>query len=448
MWLVEVGGLRIAFDPLLEPAHHGGVFETWPARRIDAEGLGADFVIVSHRHPDHFDVASLRALAAADPDSVLLSPDGLVVEVATRLGFRAARMVPPGTLVELSGARICTTPSNDELEFGALVEHDGLTAWNQVDSAPGNAVRIAEVVAAALGAVGRRGAAVDLAMLRWQPLREVAAALGEGTAFPFEDYDALLDEAAAVGARAVVPASAGIRHAEWCGELNAIVYPVSEARFRRDLSRRAPDTRVLEATLGARYRVVPGGTEVERDALPAWLELEAPAPDPRVPRPLQWPPLRDVHGEGAGEARARSVVDDWVRSRLAPALHAACARAAIAGDVLFALEVVFASASDAWTVRVGASGARVARELDPEWDVLDRASGSLLCDVIEGRRHWGDLLLSASLRGLSRAYRVDAHGLVPLPVAPLFVYHAISYEESVRRAVEHDVARCWSSARG
>ena len=26
MWLAEAGGVRLVFDPLLEAAHHGGVF--------------------------------------------------------------------------------------------------------------------------------------------------------------------------------------------------------------------------------------------------------------------------------------------------------------------------------------------------------------------------------------------------------------------------------------
>ncbi|MEJ7732858.1 MAG: MBL fold metallo-hydrolase [Polyangiaceae bacterium] len=449
MWLVDAGGLRIAFDPLLEASHHGGVFETFPGRRVDAAGLRPDFVVVSHRHPDHFDVASLRALAAADADTVLLSPDTLVVEAGRRLGFRTAHVVPPGTLVELPGVRMCTTPSVDAEECGALLGHAGVTVWNQVDSAPGDAARIAEVVAAALGAVGRPAAAsVDLAMLRWQPLREVAAALGETTAFPFDVYGALLDEAAAAGARAVVPAAAGVRHASWCGDLNGSVYPISEARFRADLSRRAPGTRVMAATLGGRYCVGPDGVELHEAPLPSWLDVAAPAPDPRAYLPLEWPPLRDAHGDGASEVRARRVVDDWVLSRLTPALRAAWSGAAAGVGLSFVLDVVFAGGRDAWTVRVDASGARVTRELDPEWDVLDRASGALLCDVIEGRRHWGDLLLSGSLRGLSRAYRVDAHGLIPLPVAPLFVYHAISYEESVRRAIEHQVGGRWSSPPG
>lgn len=447
MWFVEAAGLRLVFDPLLEARHHGGVFETWPRRRIDAAGLRPDFVFVSHRHPDHFDIPSLRAIADADADAVLLSPDALVVDAARRVGFRTAQTVAPGTVVALRGLRMCTTPSNDPDECGVLLEHEGGTAWNQVDSAPGDAASIALTTRAALGAVGRpAGARLDLGLLRWQPLRETAAPLGEGTLFPFELYGALLEEAAAAAARAVIPAAAGVRHAAWCGDLDATVFPISEARFRADLARRAPGTDVLAAVLGRRYRVGDGAVEVAADGTPSFMEVEpSDDADPRTHRPLDWPPLRDAHGGAAGEARARSVVDAWVTGRLAPAVHTAWRALRCQVDLAFVLEVVFVGGSDAWTLRAGPAGLRIARAFDPEWDVLDRASGTLLCDVIEGRRHWGDLLLSASLRGISRAYRVDRRGLAPLPVAPLFVYHALPYEQSVRNAVEHEV---WSSSRG
>jgi len=51
MWLAEVGQLRVLFDPLLSDAHHGDVFEVFPPRRIEAERLAADFIVLSHRHP-------------------------------------------------------------------------------------------------------------------------------------------------------------------------------------------------------------------------------------------------------------------------------------------------------------------------------------------------------------------------------------------------------------
>ena len=70
MALAEVSGLRLLFDPLLDDSHHGGVFEVFPPRRLDVEALRPDFVLISHRHPDHFDVRSLRRLSKLDPDTI------------------------------------------------------------------------------------------------------------------------------------------------------------------------------------------------------------------------------------------------------------------------------------------------------------------------------------------------------------------------------------------
>ncbi|MEZ4227625.1 MAG: MBL fold metallo-hydrolase [Polyangiaceae bacterium] len=68
MWLLELGmaSTRILFDPLLDDVHDAGLSRLVPARVLDREGLAPDFIVVSHRHPDHFDVDSLAWLARRD----------------------------------------------------------------------------------------------------------------------------------------------------------------------------------------------------------------------------------------------------------------------------------------------------------------------------------------------------------------------------------------------
>ncbi|MEQ9324729.1 MAG: hypothetical protein RIF41_36525, partial [Polyangiaceae bacterium] len=78
---------------LLGETHHGDVFELRPRRRIDEAALAADFVVVSHRHPDHFDVASLHRLAQLDRDSVVLTSDPLVERTARAVGFSTVARV-------------------------------------------------------------------------------------------------------------------------------------------------------------------------------------------------------------------------------------------------------------------------------------------------------------------------------------------------------------------
>jgi hypothetical protein len=441
MWLAEVGELRILFDPLLERAHHGGVFEVWPARRVRAAAMRADFVVVSHRHPDHFDPSSLRALADADADTVVLTADELVASVARRVGLRTVQVIGAGCRVDLHSARVFTTPSAtpDVVEWGAMIEAGGAVVWNQVDTALRGSADVRRVCALAAEALGAAAARPDLVLARWQPLLEVTGALGERTAFPLEAYTELLDQAAATQARALVPSSAGVRHARPYAAMNRAVYPVTEARWLRDVQRRMPSARALPALLGARYRVSSEGVELEPGVGADLVEVLQSDGDDRVYRPFELPPITDEDLGGRDVSAMRDIVGRWIERTLAPALLACYPATGARRPLRFVVEVVFSSARDAYTLEVSSHGARCARGLDADYDALNVIAGSMLFDVIEGRRHWGDPLLAGLYRASLRAYDVDEHGVRPLRVAATFLYHAISYEESILRALDWEL---------
>jgi hypothetical protein len=432
-WLCEAAGLRVLFDPLLGPHHHGGVFEVVPRRTLVAEALRPDFIMVSHRHPDHFDVPSLRRLIALDPEAVVVTPDALVAWAAERLGARTVRIVGAGQRLELDGVTIVTTPSIAPDEWGAVVATKDGAAWNQVDTVlrgPDEVQRVARRCAAEVGADR-----LALALVRWQPLLEVAAQLGHRTAFPYEDYAALLASAAATEARVVVPSAAGEAHVRMFGAMNARVFPVGERRFLRDLAGVAPEIRGLPCRLGAGYRV--RGGEVE------WVEgvaenllVRGDGEDPRRYAPLEFPPVFDPGLEDVPEAVQRAEVEAWVRGPLAAGLARVCVHW---GFLLkFVVELRFASAVDVYTLRVD-DGVVVARGFDEDWDGLNIAAGSLVWAVLQGRRNWGDVLLAGALRGCTRAYSVDEGRLRRLPIGELFVYHGLSYADSVERSVRREV---------
>ena len=66
---------------------------------------------------------------------------------------------------------------------------------------------------------------------------------------------------------AVVPGANGAAHVEACRWLDRFVFPVSEARFLRDLSRVSPATTPLPMTMGGRYRVRPGEVTLDPQAI-------------------------------------------------------------------------------------------------------------------------------------------------------------------------------------
>ena len=441
MWLATAGDLRILFDPLLDGVHHGGVFEVAPRRTIDVAALRPDFLVVSHQHPDHFDVASLRRLAALDPDTVVFTADPLVARAASRVGFREVRRLDALQRVELSEARLFTTPSFGEtLEWGVLVATREGAVWNQVDTVHRGPEDVRATLRAAAGELETESLArgPDLALVRWQPLLEIAVQTAAATTFPLTGYAAALDEIAAVGARAIVPGSAGARHKEPFQAMNRIVYPVSMARAVRDIAARATGSRVYPATVGGAYRLEGGETAYDPAGGAALVSLEGTRDDDRVFRPDLASALVDPNLDARDEASMRGACGASIFETLGPALARAFPSMGTPRPLSFVVEVVFPRAVDAYTIVVapGAADARIERRFDPDYDALNSIAGSLFADVIAGRRHWGEPLLGGLLRSSLRAYHVGANGLVPANVGPMFLYYGLSYEESMERWVE------------
>ncbi len=445
MWLCEAAGLRLLFDPLLGPEHHGGVFETVPRRRVHAEALQPDLVLVSHRHPDHFDVPSLHRLARLDPDAVVVTPDALVAWAARTLGFHTVHELPAGQQVALDGARLVSTPSLGPDEWGMVIAADGAVAWNQVDAVLRDAEHVRRVLGVALPAV--EAERVDLAIVRWQPMLEIAAVLGRHVGFPYESYADLLAQAAAVEAVAVVPGANGAAHVEAFRWMDRFVFPVPEPRFLRDVAKASPGTAALPLAVGGRYRVMPGEVSLDPTGAAELVTVEpSPVGDPRWYRPFAMPDLSDANPNGHDEAVMRPRVHAWIRDDLAPALARAFPRMRVQGPLRFVVEVVFPRSHDAFTLHVGPEGTRITESYDDDWDALNAVAGSLLWEVIESRRHWGDVLLAGGLRAQTRAYALDEQGLRPAEVGETFLYYALSYDASVERAVRYEVHALLSAA--
>jgi len=437
MWLIEAGALRLLCDPLLGPEHHGGVFETVPRRRVDAEALRPDFILVSHRHPDHFDIPSLDRLARLDPEAVVVTPDALVAWAARTLGFHQVRVVPPGQSIGLEGVQLVTTPSLGPDEWGLLVAAEGAVIWNQVDAVLRDPAHVRTVLETALPTL--HAERVDLAIVRWQPMLEVAAVLGRPTGFPHVAYADLLAQAAAVEATALVPGANGAAHVEAFAWMDHFVFPVSESRFLRDISCASPETDALPLCVGGRYRVRPSEVRLEPEGAADLVAIQSGRPDPRSYRPVAIAPLFDPNPHGRDEQPMRSRVRAWVHRELAEGLARAWPQMHVDRPLRFAVDVVFPRARDGFTLHVGPTGVRVVDDVDQDWDLFNEVAGSLLWEVVEGQRHWGDVLLAGCLRAATRAYAIDPSGLRPANVGETFLYYGLSYDDSLERAVRAEV---------
>lgn len=451
MWLAELGEIRLLFDPLLSNEHHGGVFEVEPLRDVDVEALAPDFIVCSHLHPDHFDIKSLATLARLDADTVLFTADELVAQTALRVGFRTVRALETWSRVDLQGARFASTPSyTDEVEWGVMVETDDGVVWNQIDSYHPSLEDVRDTLVGASRVFARDltdpAQGLALAMVRWQPVLETQGPLGDSPGFPYREYADALGRIAMTQARAVIPAAAGVRQRGPYAFMNHYVYPVPLARLKRDLAKRVAGLRVLDPAIGATYRVRRGETSVDRDGARSLVRVRegqgaTGAGDPAATsfRPFEMPPLVDVNPNGLDRGTARAAIEAWVRGALADGLARSYPSMGTSEPLRFTLEAVFDGGSDAYTLEVRSDGATVRTAYDHDYDALVAVSGSLLGEVVLGRRQWGDPLLGGMLRACVRAYDVNEQGLAIARVSPTWPYLGLSYEQSVKNATEHEL---------
>ncbi|NUO54552.1 MAG: MBL fold metallo-hydrolase [Polyangiaceae bacterium] len=426
-WLVDAAGLRLLCDPLLGQAHSGGTFATVPRRTIEASSTRADFIIVSHAHPDHFDPESLAALARVDADTVVITPEPLVAEVARIVGFRTVREVAPGTRVDLDGLSLVTTPSRaPDVELGVVFLDRAAAVWNMIDTVFDTPNEVRQIREAAVG--DRR---LDVALVPVQPMREIALATAGHVGFDARQYLHMLACAKEADSACYVPSAAGDAHAPPFDAMNAWVYPVSRERAAADLARFAPSARVLMPDVGDAMVVEGGAVAVERGDV----DFELLGGDPsRSFRPLEPAPLVDPNLLGLPASTYKERIVAWLRSDLAPALASTLGRRDDLGDLRLSLEIVSTDGREGFSFdRFG----RIRDGIDPEYEVLVVAAASMLWEVIEGRRGWGEPLLAGLLRSSVRGISIVGDFGRPLSIAPIFLYYALSYGESVRRAAIH-----------
>ncbi len=425
MWLAEVSGMRIITDPLLTDTFHDGVFRVHPARTIDPTALRPDLLVVSHRHPDHFDVPSLKMLASIDPTTLVLTADPFVGKTCRELGFAHVGVLSPWEVVPLEGATVLTTPSLcDVVEWGMVFETKDGTVWNQVDTVLRDGVTVRSVwdrVSTTLGCANEP----SLLIAQWQPLREIEPHVYGRVDFPVVALAKALERCAVLAPSQVVLGASGHHHIGPASWLNSHAYPISEARFVRDLALRVPTLRCDVLAPGRTWDVVGGVVTRVRDDHPAVARQTT--ADCREWRPDVVPPL-----VGTGSEDDRALVHAWVERVLTTALQPRLQRHLTA---VLQLEVVWPELQDTWSW----TSERPVASTSPnaEWDVRERVAGGALARVLRGEAPWGGALLSGQLR---RVTRPSSDGISPTGRS-FFLYDALSYDLSFERWTAHLVAQ-------
>ncbi len=443
--------MRILMDPVLQDPFENAMVVSCPKRVIDHDRLGPiDVVVISHRHPDHFDLPSLDRLSRHC--QVVCANDPLLLYALRTLGFEHVTPMNPHSAMPSPQAELFPTRSENTAvrECGMVIRDDSGVFWNQVDT---------ELSAETIAEVRRRYGRVDLLFAMYASQNfDFFDSLG--SEFPRETHRQNLESALRIAPRLLVPASAGFRFADEHSWLNPFLFPVSRERFAEDL--RALDAGFSVALLDPGDQVILGGGDprVARAASSIAKTLDRSTNAIRFDPTAPIPPLRDPNPELLMPSEMRETIASFLDTQLLPHCAAALSQprtlAARYRDegVVYGIEVIFpddrdhsAGRCDAWTLDFRAEPLQLSRGLDPCANVVHRIAASALTGWIQRRLGWFTVRTYSrrysTLCSISRhasSVRVDAIRLPDL-LMHFTIYEAAESEDAAKRRIDHEISQ-------
>jgi UDP-MurNAc hydroxylase len=239
--LVETQDCKILMDPLLWDPFCDGTNASCPQREIFPDLLPPyDFLVISHRHTDHFDIRSLAYLPKHI--DVLIPPDKLLVECLQNLGYKHIYPLKEFQKVKMGDTTMMTTRSEVRVpEFGMIFADPSGVFWNAVDTffAPATIERVKQSFPK-----------IDIFLPPWNVGMESKYQTNQGLGFPFDVYDHLYHLISLVTPQAIIPGAQGWKYIDSGDWQNQIAFPQTRERFCKDMVTVLPEAQVCSLDPG------------------------------------------------------------------------------------------------------------------------------------------------------------------------------------------------------
>ena len=438
----ETRGGTLLMDPVFFDPFEGGAVASCPEREVDLGKLPEiDYLVISHSHPDHFDIASLARIPR---DCQVLCPaDALLLYSLGQLGFTRVTPLDPGRLRSTSDLQLFPTRSEERTvrEMGLVVADGSTVVWNQVDTI---------LSLATIQQVLTRFRVVDLLFARYAS-QNFEFFESRAAAFPYEEHQRNLETVLAVRPRVVVPASAGFKFTGDHAWLNRYLFPVSAERFVADLGRLEPGIRPLLLRPGDMMEVEGGEVKVERGASPFCRmvrdDTEVLRFDPTTPIP----PLHDPNLSGYPEEKMVRTISTCLEGLHRYAVEYVGRRLTLAeryrrAEAVYEVAVVFPDNIHRWQIDFRRDPPTLQANGTAEPDVVHWIAASALTDWAVRRR--GYFYTRAYSRRFSTLYRLwgDEAGVEvrPFPLPDLLIYYLLNVaedaSEAAKRRIDFEIA--------
>lgn len=429
-------------DPVFFDPFEGGAVVSCPERAVDLEKLPEiDYLILSHRHPDHFDIPSLARLPRNC--RVFCPSDARMLYGLHRLGFTHVSPLQPRRLLSAPDLQLFPTRSEEPAvrEFGLAVADGSGIVWNHVDTI---------LSVATIREVASHFGTVDLLFARYAS-QNFEFFESRTVAFPYEEHQHNLETVLAVRPRVVVPGSAGFKFAGDHTWLNRYLFPVSRERFAADLRQLDSTIRPVLLQPGDVAEVEAGVVTIQPGASPFCRMIRDDTALLRFDPTAPIPPLHDPNPTGYTEDEMAGTIATYLAGLHRYAVEHAGGRLTLAdryrrARAVYEVAVVFPDGTRRWQIDFRCDPPDFQVDGTAEAGVVHWIAASALTDWALRRR--GYFYTRAYSRRFSTLYRLwgDEAGVEVRPVAlpDLLIYYLLNVaddaEEAAKRQIDIEIA--------
>jgi UDP-MurNAc hydroxylase len=439
---IKTQNCNILMDPVLWDPHQEGLFDAFPPREVLLDRLPKiNFVILSHRHLDHFDIRSLAALPKNV--NVLIPKDPFLERYLRQLGYSKITMLKDFSEVKIGSTVLFTTRSENPVpEYGIVFADESGVFWNQVDSV---------VAPATVRKVLSRCPQIDLLLAAWQPMLEANFQINASVSFPYRRYGEILYNLGLVSPRTLAPGANGFRYTRAASWMNHVVFPVSRERFLEDVKTVCPQIH-SSATFdpGDKFHIEKGVVRHETRASDFVIQTGDGDRTLFDFSPVTaGGPLVDDNPDGVPESELTTTVVHAIEERLATCLRLNSTHFKVnrLWKVVYQLNVVLPNTQLQWSIDFSGSEPRLERGHNPLANVCTTMTGSSIHGLSNGTRGWDFAILGSYCRRFQKLYSTGSHGVLPGQEAGIVdpLDMIFPFQECAERFLDNEVVR-WSQA--
>ncbi len=412
---LETQDCRILMDPVLWDPFFEGIHESCPKREVIHEKIPEfDFLVISHKHLDHFDIRSLADLPKKV--DVLIPKDKLIEDCLRKLGYSRIYPLKDFSKVKVGSTTMMTTRSEIPVpEYGMVFADESGVFWNAVDT-----LFSPQTIQTVRASYPR----IDFLLTPWHISLEGKYQYNQSISFPFSLYGYLFNLISLIQPKAIAPGAQGLKYTKDVAWQNQVGFPVTIERFCHDVKIAFPE---MENNI---FILDPGDTLTIEDGKYHHLSGISPYVKKVVDDRefLDFCPVKiganmvDCNPEKYDLESMRQVIHEEISANLPKfiqehieSLFSEHRR----WNVIYQLEVVFPDGSQKWYIDFNENPIKAVVGRNPLANLFTYMTASGFYSLIQKNRDWDYLVCGGEYRIFHKVYAINRLGIISAENSPI-----------------------------